>query len=1004
MSSGAKKKLLLVEDEALIALSERRQLEKYGYAVAAAASGERAIEELERDPEIDLVLMDINLGAGIDGTEAAALILKDRDIPIVFLSSHTEPEIVEKTEKITSYGYVVKNSSITVLDASIKMAFKLFEAKKKELEKERALAVSERKYRLISDNTSDGIVHFSPDGKIDFASPSYLKQLGYAEGEALGKSAAEIGPEVHPADREELFAKIYDAIARRERELIYSYRVRHRLGHYVWREDHASLVYDEAGGYAGAYVSCRDVSDRKRIELELEESKESAERLLNIAAAIIISTDFEGRILLLNDSGHRILGYESPELIGKDYFELCLPPEIRDEVRAHLDSLKGGPREALDQRENEVVTKTGERRRILWRNSLLKDREGKPVGIFSSGEDITERKRVEDELKKAKERAEASERKLRGAHEIAKIGHWELDIRRGVFTFNDGFYALFHTSAEEVGGYEMGVEEYARRFVHPDDAYKVGEETKKAVETDDRNYSNSIEHRVVYADGGEGYISVRYFIVKDEAGATIKTFGVNQDITERKTLERELVSQRQLYEQILEQSLAGYWDWDIASGYEYLSPTFKRMFGYEDGEIENRAESWQRLIFPEDLPGVLRVFDRHVKTRGAEPFYNEVRYRHKDGSTVWVICTGKVIEWSEAGDPIRMVGCHIDISERKRIEEALREREEKYKFALEGSGLGEWDWDYTTGKVIRNERWAQMLGYTTDEIEETLQQGIELRHPDDLATIERAVDDHLAGLSDHYSIEYRMRTKAGGYKWIHDCGKIMVRDASGAPLRLCGTHADIDEAKRARDTIEGLLAEKELLLQEVHHRIKNSINTVSSLLSLQEQSMPDESAKAALRDAGNRIRSVSLLYDKLYRTDDYRALSLKTYLSALSDEIVGNFPNSGGVTLDKELDDFSLDARKLQSIGIIINELLTDIMKYAFKGRSKGRIEISSKIGESSATVVVEDDGVGMPPSVDFERSTGFGLQLVQALTRQLGGAIRIERDKGTRFVLEFPV
>lgn len=119
---------------------------------------------------------------------------------------------------------------------------------------------------------------------------------------------------------------------------------------------------------------------------------------------------------------------------------------------------------------------------------------------------------------------------------------------------------------------------------------------------------------------------------------------------------------------------------------------------------------------------------------------------------------------------------------------------------------------------------------------------------------------------------------------------------------------------------------------------------------------------------------------------------------------MSNFPNRDGVTLNKELDDFSLDARRLQSVGIIINELLTDIMKYAFKGRAEGRIAISSKMGESSATIVVEDDGVGMPPAVDFERSSGFGLRLVQALAQQLDGSIRIERDKGTRFVLEFPV
>ena len=136
MLEKTQKTILLVEDEFLIAMTEKLELEKYGYAVRTVTTGEKAIETIKTSSGIDLVLMDINLGDGIDGTEAAEIILKDHDIPIVFVSSHSEREVVEKTEKITSYGYVVKNSSITVLDASIKMAFKLFNAKIRELKRE----------------------------------------------------------------------------------------------------------------------------------------------------------------------------------------------------------------------------------------------------------------------------------------------------------------------------------------------------------------------------------------------------------------------------------------------------------------------------------------------------------------------------------------------------------------------------------------------------------------------------------------------------------------------------------------------------------------------------------------------------------------------------------------------------------------------------------------------------------------------------------------------------
>jgi CheY-like chemotaxis protein len=128
MGIDNKKSILLVEDEFLIALNEKAQLGEYGYETTIVSTGEEAVEAMQEDEAFDLILMDVNLGDGIDGTQAAEIILKDHDIPIVFLSSHIEPKIVEKTEKITSYGYVVKNSTITVLDASIKMAFKLFNA------------------------------------------------------------------------------------------------------------------------------------------------------------------------------------------------------------------------------------------------------------------------------------------------------------------------------------------------------------------------------------------------------------------------------------------------------------------------------------------------------------------------------------------------------------------------------------------------------------------------------------------------------------------------------------------------------------------------------------------------------------------------------------------------------------------------------------------------------------------------------------------------------------
>ena len=133
-------------------------------------------------------------------------------------------------------------------------------------------------------------------------------------------------------------------------------------------------------------------------------------------------------------------------------------------------------------------------------------------------------------------------------------------------------------------------------------------------------------------------------------------------------------------------------------------------------------------------------------------------------------------------------------------------------------------------------------------------------------------------------------------------------------------------------------------------------------------------------------------------------MPVKYYIPSLVDEIVSNFPNYSAIKIEKTIDDFSLDSKRLQLLGIIINELLTNILKYAFTGKNSGRILLSLTQAEGHASLLVQDNGNGMPESIDFNNTTGFGLKLVGRLMKQLHGDIRIEREKGTRIILEFDI
>lgn len=208
---------------------------------------------------------------------------------------------------------------------------------------------------------------------------------------------------------------------------------------------------------------------------------------------------------------------------------------------------------------------------------------------------------------------------------------------------------------------------------------------------------------------------------------------------------------------------------------------------------------------------------------------------------------------------------------------------------------------------------------------------------------------------------------------------------------------------KSHERIRELLAEKDLLIREAHHRIKNNMLTMESILRLQASSVADPGASAALDAACSRVRSMMTLYEKLYIAEYRGALSSSVILTELVDDILENVRGPAAIRAEKRIEDFMIEERRLQPLCIIVNEILTNAAKYAFPGRDSGRVEVSAKREGKTVRIEIADDGVGMPESVDFGRSGGFGLMLVETLASQLSGSVRIDRRGGTRFILELP-
>ncbi len=211
--------------------------------------------------------------------------------------------------------------------------------------------------------------------------------------------------------------------------------------------------------------------------------------------------------------------------------------------------------------------------------------------------------------------------------------------------------------------------------------------------------------------------------------------------------------------------------------------------------------------------------------------------------------------------------------------------------------------------------------------------------------------------------------------------------------------------KQAEEQIKSLLQEKELLLKEVHHRIRNNMSTIKGLLSLQSETLDNVEAKMALKEAENRVQSMLVLYDKLFLSSDFQNISTKQYFETLIDEIINNFPNNDIVSVTYEIEDVMLNAKTIFDLGIIINELITNTMKHAFVGKVSGKILASLSVDQGHAIFTIQDDGTELPESVSFENpSNGFGFKLVSMLVNRHDGSIETERGEGTKFTIKFNI
>ena len=399
-----------------------------------------------------------------------------------------------------------------------------------------------------------------------------------------------------------------------------------------------------------------------------------------------------------------------------------------------------------------------------------------------------------------------------------------------------------------------------------------------------------------------------------------------------------------------------------------------------------------------------RQDDMNIIAAGKPRINYEELFLTVDGRTDW-INTSKVPLYNREGQMYGILGMYENITGRKLMEEELKLQKNRLTNIVYGSNAGTWEWNLRTGENIINESWATTLGYTIEELPTDTPNFWKLFiHPEDLPIVESLLEKHIRGESELFECELRLHHKDGSWVWVLSRGKIASRGLDGKPLLISGVHVDVNQRKIAQQELSKQLSEKETILKEAHHRIKNNFASACSLLSLQAESVVSDEAKTALKEAEGMIHSLQVLYEKLLLVDDYSDTSVKNYLDDLIDDIIHIYHENSYIIVEKQISDCSLTPRQLFPLGIIINELITNSVKYAFDDPDNGIIRIKLEEKGGVVTLIIHDNGKGLPPGYDPDKKHGFGLMLVKAFCQQLNGTFNITNSEGTKAVLTFEI
>ncbi len=1034
--------ILIVEDDEVTAELERRVLSRAGRATRTVSSVADAVALLRTDA-IAVVLLDYHLPDGDPWSVVEVAQARVPRVPVIVVTAGSSERIASEALHHGVSEYLQKTDAFWI------QLPELVERVAREAQAEESVRRSNALFQLISESATDLVASMDVNGVIQDVSLACRTMLGYERDEVVGRPAWIF---VHPDDRERLAAAFEDMTSLRV-----TYRQLKKDGTHLWVESNASVLRDPVTGTPREIVGIiRDVHARKRAE-------DKFRALLEGSPEANVIVDRDGAIVLVNARAERLFGYGRDELLGQPFEAL-----IAERSRAHVPELQLAPlrgvlelgarrkdgSEFLSEISVNHLESEGE---MLLSSTILDISERKTLQdqhmLLRLGEQLPQ-------ISDPQALAQHVVSELGAYFDVSRCNFLEIDYDRGVSNVLGEFVRSgpSHLGEHPLSSFvpAMRRELEAGRVVTISD---IAHDLRTA-----DVYATRYEPIAIRALAGvplmrQGRWAAAFFLTAEHVRHwTAREIQMLQALVERTWLwlehvrtARALRDSERKYRHFIENTHEGVWEVDAGMRTRFVNPRMAQMLGYSTKEMLGKTLD----DFQDDEGRELAAIQIERRKAGLSDSH-EAKFIRIDGSALWVrLETSPIlVEGGRFDGALAMVA---DITERRQAEQdkqflmtlgetfthanepatarrAVIERLGRH-LALDHCVFVELDASLTAAAVhdtwhanaslpslagsypmersrgflrelskghaivVHDTRLDERTRSQHDEVYVPLQVGA-------LVIVPMLKEARLTAALVLASAEPRtweQREIALGQAAAERAGLWVERLQNMAALR--DMSRDLERRVEARTSeLKAALKEKEVLLKEIHHRVKNNLQVISSMLNLQAMHIQDPAAQSVFAESQGRVQSIALVHETLYESQDLSSVNFAEYIQTLVTTVMQAIASpERNITTSIDADGVRLAVGSAIPCGLIINELVTNSLKHAFRNREVGSINVGLHNLESGMVeLTVSDDGVGLPPDLDPRRVTSLGLDLVYTFAEQLGAEVQLLREHGTTFRFVF--